>query len=336
MADEAKKDAPKPQNSKPSPLFAIFVIAIVGGIYYFNHQPGPNATPPESVVDGNKTPEPQQPELPTQIMPMATMTIATWDLTPLNFEKLADSNRAQRISEIISQFDLIAVQGVVRTTQPLDEIVRRINTKGKKYAYAIPKNIGIAPEYVAFLFNTEVVKYDPEKTYDIIESSLSYRPLVVSFCTVQPQPEKAFTFHLVNIKIPDPRKDVETRVLGEVFRQARDRAARETPSEDDVIMLGNFGLPVMQIDSLLRVPYLTAVHTDLPTTIDEMDSTENIVFDNKRTTECIGIVKRLDLIKLYDLNLSEASAIAGHFPLCAEFSVYESLSPLTTAGLASQ
>jgi hypothetical protein len=334
MADE--KQAKK---QLPSHWFVIFVVLIIGGLYLWNHYEirfdkerglvfgrSSESTPPDALLappenDRKNDNQLSQPTVTNQVTPMMTMTIATWDLTPLSFEKLADNTRAQRISDIISQFDLIAVQGVVRTTQPLDEILRRINAKGKKYAYVVPKNFGSLPEYVAFLFDTETVKYDPERIYDLVEPSLSYRPFVASFCSVQPPPEKAFTFNLVNIKIPNDRKDIETKVLGLIFRDVRDRSAEN--GEDDVIMLGNFGLPVQQIDSLCGVPYLAAVHNDLPTTIDELDSTCNIVFDNQRTIECNGNARRVDVIKLFDLKLKDAADIAGHFPICAEFSVFE-------------
>jgi len=339
MVDEnsSKKENP-PKKPLPSQRFILFVVIVIGGLYFWNHyeirfdkergvlvgkrgelqQQSPAQVP---IIENETEILLSQSMVPNQIAPMTTMTIATWDLTPLNFEKLADATRAQRISDIISQFDLIAVQGVVRTTQPLDEIIRRINAKGKKYAYVVPKNFGSLPEYVAFLFDTETVKYDPERIYDLVEPSLSYRPLVASFCAVQPPPEKAFTFNLVNIKIPDGRKDIESKVIGRIFREVRDRSAEN--GEDDVILLGNFGLPVLQIDSLCSVPYLAAVHNDLPTTIDELDSTCNIVFDNQRTIECNGNAKRIDVIKLYDLKLKDAADIAGHFPIGAEFSVFE-------------
>ena len=345
MADEEK---PNKKFSLPWPV--IFLVLVIGGFYFwknfeirFNDEQGivlhrrgetttPENPPPDdtSHIDGEAAQPSQQPSpqpvATSEITPMSTMTIASWDLTPLNYEKLADDTRAQRISEVIAQFDLIAVQGVVRTSQPLDEIIRRINATEKKYAYVIPNNIGNVPEYVAFLFNTETIKYDPDKTREIVESSLSYRPLVALFCAAKPPPDKAFTFHLVNVKIPNDRKDVETKVLGRVFRQVRDG----DPAEDDVIMLGNFGLPVQQIESLCDVPYLAIAHDDMPTTIDGMDSTTNIVFDKMRTVmgvECIGNTKRVDLIKLYDLKLSEAAAIAEHLPISAEFSVLEALSP---------
>ena len=339
MADENKS-----KKKFPLPWPVIFVVLVIGGFYFWKHfeihfdnEHGivfhrrgetvvPDNPPPPPQIDSGTTQPPPQPVSVNDITPMTTMTIATWDLTPLNFEKLADDTRAQRISDVIAQFDLVAVQGVVRTVQPLDEIIRRINAKGKKYAYVIPNNIGTVPEYVAFLFNTETVKYDPEKTREIVESSLSYRPLVALFCAAKPPPDKAFTFNLVNVKIPNDRKEIETKVLGRVFRQVRD----SDPAEDDVIMLGNFGLPVQQIESLCDVPYLAIAHDDFPTTIDGMDSTTNIVFDKMRTVtdvECIGHTKRVDLIKLFDLKLSDAAAIAGHLPICAEFSVLEALSP---------
>ena len=338
MADEGQA-----KKKISSFWFVIIIVAVVAGAYFRSHfeirfdkerglivsrrntdeQPGEESPPPPDPTANTETP----PDSVKEISPMTTMTIATWDLAPLNFEKLSDATRAQLIADVISQFDLIAVQGVARTTQPLDELVRRINAKGKKYAYVVPKNIGSLPEYVAFLFDTTVVKYDPVKTYEIDGPTLSYRPLVASFCTVQPPPEKAFTFNLVNIKIPDDRKEIETAILRQIFREARDR----DQAEDDVIMLGNFGKPVQQIDSMQDIPYLAIVHDDLPTTIDGMDSTENIVFDNKRTgIECIGNAKRVDLVRLFDLNLSDASAIAEHLPISAEFSVFEAISPRTT------
>lgn len=336
MADEEQAKKKK----FPSLWLVIIIVAVIAGVYFkrnfdirFDNERGIVV---ERRTGTDPTDEPSPEPVPTangdatlqvsprqEVPPLTTMTIATWDLAPLNFEKLSDATRAQLIADVISQFDLIAIQGVVRTTQPLDEIIRRINAKGKKYAYVVPKNIGALPEYVAFLFDTSVVKYDPDKVYEIEAATLSYRPLVASFCTVQPPPEKAFTFKLVNIKIPDDRKDMESAILGRVFREVRD----SDTAEDDVIMLGNFGKPVQQIDSLLGVPYLAIVHDDLPTTIDGMDSTENIIFDNKRTgDECIGNAKRVDLIKLFDLKLSEVGAITEHLPISAEFSVFEAIS----------
>ena len=335
MADEGKS-----KKGVPSSRFIIAIVIIIAGLYFWKHYEirfdqisgatfhrrnaagaSENKPQPEETSPTHEVAKPQI-DAPKEVPPLTTMTIATWDLTPLSFEKLTDEKRAEQIADVIADYDLIAVQGVARTTQPLDEIIRRINAKGKVYAYAIPKHNGIAPEYVAYIFDTKIVKYDPGKTYDLVEPTLSHRPLVASFCAVQPSVDKAFTFNLVNVKIPADRSDLETRVLGQIFRQVRDH----DQAEDDIIMLGNFGKPIRLINSLTGVPYLSVVHDGEPTTIDESDSTENIVFDNLRTIECIGNAKIADLIKRFDMKLSEAGAIAGHLPVSAEFSVFEALS----------
>jgi hypothetical protein len=305
-------------------------VLIVGGLYFLRHyevrlddEKGFNVVSRNSgdkdVVSPQNADQPPVVVPPEGVLPMTTFTIATWDLSPFDFEKMADSTRAQRIAEVASQFDLIAVQGLVRTTLPLDELIRRMNASGKKFAYVIPKNLGNMPESAAFLFNTAVVKYDPEKTYELDSSVLSCRPLVSTFCTVAPQQEQAFTFNLINVKIPDNRKNAEAQILGSVFRQVRDG----DHAEDDVILLGNFGLPVSQIESLRSVPYLAVVHENLPTTMDGTGSTENIAFDKLRTIEYVGGVQCLDLIKLFHLNLDDAKRMADHLPLSAKFSVFE-------------
>ncbi|MDR1493382.1 MAG: hypothetical protein LBT05_11770 [Planctomycetaceae bacterium] len=332
MSEEGKSDSPK---AKIPFKFTIVVLLVVGGLYFWRHyevrlddqkgivvtkrkRDGKDAVPPLKQPPQNDVPPSAVVPL-KGVLPMTTFTMATWDLSPLDFEKMADSTRAQRVADVISQFDLIAIQGLVRTTLPLDELIRRVNTSGKSFAYVVPKNLGNMPESAAFLFNTAVVKYDPVKTYELESSALSCRPLVSSFCTVAPPQEQAFTFNLINVKIPDARKETESRILGAIFRQVRDGDR----AEDDVILLGNFGRPVSQIESLRSVPYLSVVHENLPTTIDGTNSTENIAFDKLRTIEYVGGVQCEDLIKRFNLNLDDARNLADHLPLSAKFSVFE-------------
>ncbi|MDR1384864.1 MAG: hypothetical protein LBJ67_13605 [Planctomycetaceae bacterium] len=332
MSEEGKTDS---QKAKIPFKFVFGVLLVVGGLYLGRHyevrlddKKGIVVT--RRVADGKDSPSPQkqppqnekQPSAvtPTEgVLPMTTFTIATWDLSPLDFEKMADATRAQRIAEVMAQFDLTAVQGLIRTALPLNELVRRMNTDGKKFAYVIPKNLGNMPESAAFLFNTAVVKYDPEKTYELESSVLSSRPLVSSFCTVAPPQEQAFTFNLINVKISDNRKEAESQILGAIFRQVRDG----DQAEDDVILLGNFGVPVAQAESLRSVPYLAVVHENLPTSINGIYSTENIAFDKLRTIEYVGGVQTVDLIKRFNLNLGDAKRMTEHLPLSAKFSVFE-------------
>jgi len=272
----------------------------------------PSSPPPLPATISNNTPT-------NEVLPMKTFRVGTWDLTPLDFNKMADETRARRIADIVSEFDLIAIQGVVQTTLPLDELVRRINAKGKNFVYIVPNGIGSTPEYVAILLNQSVVKFDANKTYEIADAKLSCRPLVATLRTVEPPPEKAFTFNLVNVKVAGDRKETETRSLGQLFRMVRDR----DPAEDDVIMLGNFGLPAVEINSLKTVPYLTAAQQDVPTSVDGVESSENILFDRIRTMECVGKLQTIDLIKRFNLKLSEVKSLANHLPICIDFSIFE-------------
>jgi len=331
MSEENHSNSPKPFIPFK---FALCVVLVAGGLYFWRHyeirldnEKGfvavkrnldeTNAAPPKNPQQETEKPHAIVP--PETVSPMTTFTIATWDLSPLDFEKMSDSTRAQRIADVISQFDLIAVQGLVRTTLPLDELIRRINAKGKNFYYAIPKNLGNMPESVAFLFNMDVVKHDPAKIYEIESSLLTCRPLFATFCTVAPPPEQAFTFNLINVKIPENRKDAESQILGSVFRQIRDG----DKDEDDVIILGNFGQPILQIESLRSVPYFSVIHENLPTTIDGVHSTDNIAFDKMRTIEYVGGVECVDLIKRFNLNLDDAKKTSEHLPLAAKFSVFE-------------
>jgi hypothetical protein len=283
----------------------------------------PANTAQTDLTTGLPMPPPPPPLPPAtsnnEVSPLKTFRVGTWDLTPLDFNKMADETRAQRIADIVSEFDLIAIQGVMQTTLPLDELIRRINAKGKNFTYIVPNGIGNVPEYVAILLNQSVVKFDASKTYDIADAKLSCRPLVATFRTVEPPPEKAFTFNMINVKIADDRKETETKSLGALFRLVRDR----DPAEDDVIMLGNFRIPAVEIDSLRTLPYLTAAHQDVPTSVDGVESTQNILFDRMRTVECVGKLQTIDLIKRFNLKLSEVKSLAEHLPIGIDFSIFE-------------
>ncbi|MCL2348844.1 MAG: hypothetical protein FWC50_11375 [Planctomycetaceae bacterium] len=343
MADETP-----PKKNRRSWWVLLVCLSAVAGFYFWRHyeirlddakgfmlekrgkiadnsEPNPVNTEQTGLPTGLPKPSPPLPSATSndtsnnEVLPLKTFRVGTWDLTPLDFNKMADEARAQRIADIVSEFDLIAIQGVVQTTLPLDELIRRINARGKNFAYIVPNGIGTMPEYVAILLNQSVVKFDANKTYDIADAKLSCRPLVATFRTVEPPPEKAFTFNVINVKIADDRKETETKSLGPLFRMVRAR----DPAEDDVIMLGNFGLPVVEIDSLRTVPYLTAAQEDVPTSVNGIESSENILFDRMRTVECVGKLQTIDLIKRFNLKLSEVKPLADHLPIGIDFSIFE-------------
>jgi len=318
------------QQRKLSPFwFAVIVASVLTGIYAYQNQEkifkavniGPatdpvQPSPPPPVVEGSVPAE------SPKLNPLQTIKIATWDLTPLDFDKLGDNSRAERIVETIMGFDVVAIQGIaMRNTLPVDELVRRLEAKNKHYAYAAyPESLGRVPEYMAFLFNKDTIRIDRETLSEIIDTSLTYRPLAANFCTAGPPPEKAFTFVLISVKIDEERCETEAKSLGNLYRTVRDRRSRE----DDIIMLGNFAQPIRMIDSLASVSNLAAVHPDHPTTADASSSSDNILFDRLRTTEYVERFEIVDLMTKYNLKIADIYPLAVHLPVVAEFSIFES------------
>lgn len=326
MADENGGNASQP---KISPLkFALIVAVILGGIYFYKNQEKflkPTEKPPveETYQPEEEAPKPLPP--PPSLTPMQTIKIATWDLTPLDFHKLGDNTRADRIAETIAEFDIVAIQGVLmRNTLAIDEIVRRLETKKKQYAYAAyPESLGRVPEYMVILYNKATIRIDLATIFEVIDSPLTHRPLIASFCTVAPPADKAFTFTLVSIKIDEERRQQEVAALGGIYKSLRDRIL----PEDDLIMLGNFAMPVRMIDSLATVVNLVAVHSDFPTTSDGALSCDNILFDRIKTTEYVEKAAVVDLMAKYNLQIADIYPLTSHLPVYAEFSIFESGNP---------
>ena len=326
MADENGGNA---SSAKISPLkFALIVAAILGGIYVYKNQEKFFKPAEKSPVEIAATPETEAPTAPLQIPgpnPMQTIRIATWDLTPLDFQKLGDNTRADRIVDTVAEFDIVAIQGVaMRNTLAMDEIVRRLEAKKKQYAYtAYPESLGRVPEYMVILYNKETIRIDLSTIFEVIDSPLTHRPLLASFCTVAPPVDKAFTFTLVSIKIDEERRNQEVASLGNIYKSLRDKIL----PEDDLIMLGNFAMPVRMIDSLATVVSLVAVHSDFPTTSDGALSCDNILFDRLKTTEYVEKAAVVDLMTKYNLQIADIYPLTSHLPVYAEFSIFESGNP---------
>ncbi|MDR1957455.1 MAG: hypothetical protein LBQ54_00125 [Planctomycetaceae bacterium] len=327
MADENGGAAPA---KKLSPFqFAVIVTVVLGGIYAYTHQEKifqmfkQKDLSQHHVLPENPPSLPPQPP-PANLTPLKTIRIAAWDLTPLDFHKLGDNTRVDRIVETIAGFDIIAIQGItMRNILPVDELIHRLEAKKRHYAYAAyPDSLGRVSEYMVFLYNKDTIRIGQETLREVIDTSLTHRPLMASFCTSLPPPEKAFTFTLVSVKIDEERRETEVRSLGNLYKSIRD--LRSAEAEDDIIMLGNFAMPVRMIDSLAMVPNLAAAHSDLPTSADMTLSGENILFDRLKTTEYMEKTEVIDLMKKYNLQIADIYPLTSHLPVCAEFSIFES------------
>ncbi len=293
----------------------LLVAAFLAGVIYF----GPSLVREEP---GDM----RKPPTPGNLDPLATIRIATWDLTPLNLEKIHDPKRAERISRILAQFDIAAIQGVTaRNEAILVELVNRLKDRGRNASYAVSQGVGTIPEYLAFLFDQDRVMIDRSTLADVVDSlgRLSVKPLAAAFRTKEPPPDKAFTFVLINVKLDPGKAEQERELLPDIFRSFQDNPR----NEDDILMLGNFELPLHEIGPLALLPEIVSVQRDLPTTIDRRWSPDNIFFPQRATAEYVERFGILDFATLFALTPEETAAISKHMPLWADFSIFEGGQP---------
>lgn len=258
--------------------------------------------------------------------PLTSIRIGTWDLSPLNFEKLSDSRRSEIIVEVLNRFDLVAIQGITaRNNAVLLELVKGLREKGRNASYAASQGIGTVPQYLAFLYDEDRIVIDRSTLADVIDPQgrLASNPLAALFRAKEPEPEKAFTFFLINIKIDASDFERERDVLSEIYLKFRE----EFSSEDDLILLGNFERPVHELGSLTLIPELVAVQRDIATTIERRWAVDNILFHHRATTEYVERRGVIDFPREFELDQSEAASISSHLPLWAEFSVFEGGQP---------
>ena len=133
-------------------------------------------------------------------------------------------------------------------------------------------------------------------------------------------PEQAFTFTLVNIHTDPDETDTELDALADVFVAVQ----RDRSGEDDVILLGDLNVDEYHLGRLGQLPNVAPAISGTTTNTRRNRLYDNIVFHRGMTTEYAGHWGVLDLIDEFQLTEQAALEVSDHFPVWAEFSVYES------------
>jgi hypothetical protein len=335
MSEEEKKGS---DAVLISPAQFFFVLALIAGLIYFRlhcdrHSPQEKvATPSKTSAEGSESLSPstvattsttrstkERPSVPA----LRKIRIATWNLFPLNYPKLDSSEKARVLIDQLVQFDVVAIQGVaVRNEAVLIDLARRMNEKTQvPYNYVCSPSVGRIDDYLAFLYNERTVQVDRDTVADVVDPLRRFHrpPLVAAFQTVEPDRTRAFTFTLINVDVSPENIATEQDLLADIYRRIRD----DGRNEDDILMLGHFGGPIRGEGRLVQVPNLVALLENQPTTPDGTRPTTNFVYDQLATTEYIGRAKIVNLVKTWNLNLTEARSVANHLPVWMDFSVFE-------------
>ncbi len=263
------------------------------------------------------------------VKPTDTVRIATFNLNVFGEKKAADRAAVDYLVQICRHFDVIAVQEIRSQHQNiLPLFVEAMNADGSHYEYVIGPRLGRSDskEQYAYIFDAQSVEVDRNKVYTLQDDDdlLHREPLVATFRVRGPKPEEAFTFNLVNVHVDPDETDRELDVLDDAFLSVRNFAYLDGSQEDDVILLGDLNVNDKHLRQLGRVKGMAWVVSGTQYTNTRRTAQyDNILFDSQKTAEFTGHAGVFDFGKQYKLTDEQALLISDHFPVWAEFSVFE-------------
>ncbi|HVU90250.1 MAG TPA: endonuclease/exonuclease/phosphatase family protein [Pirellulales bacterium] len=253
-----------------------------------------------------------------------TIRVASFNIQVFGESKLAKPQVMPILAQVIRRFDVVAIQEVRATTQDvMPRFLQMINAEGASYDFVVGPRLGrtSSKEQYAFIFNRATIEMVPGSMYtvDDPDDRLHREPLVAGFTVRGPPPAQAFTFTLIDIHTDPDEVASEMNALDDVYRAVRDDGRHE----DDIILLGDLNTDDGHLGELGQMPYLIAAISKQPSNTRGNKLYDNIIFDRRATTEYTGRSGVLNLMREYQLSLQDALEVSDHFPVWAEFSVYE-------------
>ena len=258
---------------------------------------------------------------------LPTVRIASFSLEAFGESKIKKAAVVETIARMIRQFDVIALQHIQSKQQNIvPELLDRVNQSDRRYDYCIGPRVGSQPnqQQYAFLFDTDRIETDRQQLYTIDDPQalVEFDPLVGWFRCKAVSIDKAFTFSLVNLRLDPLASDRELRLLPDLIRSVR----QDGRSEDDIILLGNFGFSDSEMSSLQNIGMQFAIE-GIPTTVTGEAMLDNIVFPIRATDEFTGRTGVVDFLRQLNLSIDQAFQISTHMPVWAEFFAAEGGSP---------
>lgn len=256
--------------------------------------------------------------------PGETIRVASFSIQAFGEDKLKQAPMVDILVRILRNFDIVAIQDIqCQHDDLLAALVEFINEKGSHYEYAIGPRLPEAPgkEQLAFIYDRESVELNRAQMYTMQdpENWMRREPLVAQFRVRGPAQDEAFTFTLVNVHV-DPQAIIrEINILDNVYKAVRDDGLEE----DDVILLGNFGVDDRHFGEIADISGMVCVISGQATNTAMSAQLDNLVFSERTTTEYTGRHGVFDFRKEFGLSKELALSISDHMPVWAEFSIYE-------------
>lgn len=257
--------------------------------------------------------------------PNDRLLIATFNIQVFGSSKLAKEDAMAVIVNVIRQFDIVAIQEVrAKEDNILPTLIDRINADGSRYNFLIGPRLGrtVSTEQYAFVYDTNRVEFDPSsvRTIDDPHDLLHREPFIARFRPRTNTPDRAFTFWLVNTHTDPDEVAAEVAALADVFQAMRS----DKSGEDDVILLGDLNASETQLGRLGKIPGIRwVVQGGVMTNTRQNKAYDNIIFDGPSTNEYTGRWGVFNLKEAFQLTADQALQISDHFPVWAEFGIWE-------------
>ncbi len=252
------------------------------------------------------------------------LRIAAFNIQDFGNTKASKPYVMHTLADIVRQFDIVAIQEISTKNEYLiPNFVKLINQSGRRYDHVIGRRLGNtkSKEQYAYLFDSQRVEIDHQSVYTIgdPDNLLHREPFVATFRAREVDPDQAFTFTLVSTHTDPDVVPQELDALAEVYRVVR----RSSRGEDDIILLGDFNADDRHLGRLSQLPGVLPLIAGVWTNTRQNKQYDNVVIHQPSTTEYAGRSGVFDVMRRYNLTQKQALEVSDHFPVWAEFSVYE-------------
>ncbi len=313
------------------------------GNYNFNGGGYPNAgyasqpTTPQvpATYASQAIPAPPAPPPPTPMFGGPAIRIASFNIQVFGDDKGSKPYLMATLAAIIQNFQIVAIQEI-RTQDDyfLDNFLRTyINQNGRKYDKIIGPRLGRSnsKEQYAYIYDTAAIEVNRNCVFTVNDPDdlLHREPLVAMFRVRGPPPEQAFTFILVDVHTDPDLAQAECNTLAQVYQVVR----RASGGEDDIIMLGDFNVDDKHLGDITKLDGVQPIVRGVFTNTRQTAEYDNIIVHRPSTTEFSGRWGVFDVQRFFNLRPEQALQVSDHFPVWAEFSAYESVTPGRVATL---
>ncbi|MEO2045344.1 MAG: hypothetical protein ABGX16_02080 [Pirellulales bacterium] len=127
----------------------------------------------------------------------------------------------------------------------------------------------------------------------------------------------------MNIHTDPDEVPTEVDALADAFSSVQQQGW----GEDDVIVLGDLNADENHLGKLGQLPGIQTAIQKKTTNTRGNRSYDNLVFDQRATTEYLGKSGVLNMMQEFQLSEKEALIVSDHLPIWAEFSAYENSYP---------